>query len=72
LSRSSRLPAEIKFFGRYKAGFIRDGVLLAIEHEEPARAPAGAARAWGCDAEWLSLLSILKYRSYDPCTNRWI
>jgi hypothetical protein len=45
------LAAEIKFFGRYKAGFIRDGVLLGVEGEKAATVPAGLARAWGCDAE---------------------
>jgi hypothetical protein len=24
------LAAQVKFFGRYRAGFIRDGVLLSV------------------------------------------
>ncbi len=49
------LAAEVKFFGRYKGGAIRDGVILSLEAtaasiqvppESPDRAPS---RLWCCD-----------------------
>jgi len=43
------LPAEIKFFGRFKGGSIRDGVLLTIGASPPAR--AAVAGAWSCDSD---------------------
>jgi bifunctional non-homologous end joining protein LigD len=44
------LAAEIKFFGRYTAGFIRDGVLLGVETDGiAAPTTAGPAGTWGCD-----------------------
>ena len=44
------LAAEIKFFGRYKAGFTRDGVLIAVENGGmSAPTTAGPVGAWGCD-----------------------
>ena len=41
------MAAEIKFFGRYKGGSVRDGVLLAIDGSTSAR--VAVARAWWCD-----------------------
>ena len=38
------MPAEIKFFGRYKGGAIRDGVILAIS-------AAPVTTAWSCDSD---------------------
>ena len=38
------MAAQIKFFGRYKRGAIRDGVLLAID-------AAPRPTAWCCDSD---------------------
>jgi hypothetical protein len=38
------MSADIKFFGRYKGGAIRDGVLMAVD-----TAPGWAA--WSCDSD---------------------
>jgi hypothetical protein len=38
--------ARIKFFGRYKRGAIRDGVLLSIESTS-----AWQPRGWSCDSD---------------------
>jgi hypothetical protein len=36
------MSAEVKFFGRYKGGAIRDGVLLSVEKSPgPCLAAAG-------------------------------
>jgi hypothetical protein len=39
--------AEIKFFGRYKGGAIRDGVLMAIGDIHAAQVTPG----WSCDID---------------------
>ena len=41
------MPAEIRFYGRYKGGSIRDDVLVSIR--DIAAAPARAA--WSCDSD---------------------
>jgi bifunctional non-homologous end joining protein LigD len=41
------LTARVKFFGRYKGGFIRDGVLLDLDKPQPLPASSG----WACDAD---------------------
>jgi hypothetical protein len=41
------MPAEIKFFGRYKGGAIRDGVVMAIGATSAAAGGAG----WSCDSD---------------------
>ena len=38
------MSADIKFFGRYKGGAIRDGVLMAID-------AAPRPTAWCCDSD---------------------
>ncbi|HET9848694.1 MAG TPA: hypothetical protein VFR68_09090 [Candidatus Dormibacteraeota bacterium] len=41
------MPATVKFFGRYKRGAIRDGVITAIEDVAAKTAMAG----WSCDSD---------------------
>ena len=44
-----RLRAEIKFFGRYKRGWIRDGVILSSQHNSVPAFPASGG--WSCDSD---------------------
>jgi hypothetical protein len=46
-SDSARAAAEAKFFGRYKGGTIRGGVLLSVEELPSVHLPG----AWCCDTE---------------------
>jgi hypothetical protein len=41
------LPAEIKFFGRYKGSAIRDGVIMAIGDIDATLVTG----AWSCDSD---------------------
>ena len=41
------MPATVKFFGRYKRGAIRDGVLMAVRDNGQASPPT----AWSCDSD---------------------
>jgi hypothetical protein len=44
--------AEIKFYGRYKGGTIRDGVLLDLAARRPAvRMGSKPTRLWDCDSD---------------------
>jgi bifunctional non-homologous end joining protein LigD len=46
------LSADIKFFGRYKAGWIRDGVILSLNVEvrpRLSRLRSSSGGAWSCD-----------------------
>jgi len=48
------LRARVKFFGRYKHGAIRDGVILSLQSEAPARRSAQRQRhqaVWSCDSD---------------------
>jgi hypothetical protein len=53
LDRAGVVPIEpglvvrVKYFGRYKGGAIRDGVLVAIIHQPQTR----LAPAWSCDTD---------------------
>jgi bifunctional non-homologous end joining protein LigD len=49
------LHAEIKYFGRHKGGFIRDGVIQSLRVLAPARHP------WSCDADEV----IARFDQYD-------
>jgi hypothetical protein len=40
------MPVQIKFFGRYKGGSIRDGVLLSIDGDDAVVCTPG----WSCDS----------------------
>jgi hypothetical protein len=42
------LPAEIKFFGRYKGGTIRDGLIMTIGDIDDAAPITGT---WSCDSD---------------------
>ena len=41
------MPAAIKFFGRYKGGAIRDGVIMAIGDINAAPVMG----TWSCDSD---------------------
>jgi len=46
------LQVKVKFFGRYKQGAIRDGVLLSLHARAPVRRfMRGADLRWSCDTE---------------------
>src|SRR6202045_4675032 len=46
------MPATVKFFGRYKGGPVRDGVLIASESDRAAGPPSpDRIRAWSCDTD---------------------
>ena len=44
------LRADIKFFGRYKAGWIRDGVILSVQRS-PAPVMRASSGLWSCDSD---------------------
>src|SRR5207248_4662457 len=43
------LRADVKFFGRYKRGWIRDGVILSSQHNSVPAFPASGG--WSCDSD---------------------
>jgi len=45
---SPTMRAEIKFFGRYKRGWIRDGVILSLERQRLHSVRGGV---WSCDSD---------------------
>ena len=59
------IAASIKFFGRYKSGLIRDGVLLAIEGESAA-APAPSGGVWDCDSDGVVAAFDDDLRGFNP------
>jgi len=46
------LQAKVKFFGRYKRGAIRDGVILSLHARTPTRrCPRRKGLQWSCDRD---------------------
>jgi hypothetical protein len=47
------LRAQVKFFGRYKRGFIRDGVIFSLHARAPSsgRSVRRDQLGWSCDSE---------------------
>jgi bifunctional non-homologous end joining protein LigD len=59
------LRAQVKFFGRYKRGAIRDGVILSLHPRGTARRSAQRQKiaGWSCDSD-----EVIK--SFDRADNR--
>jgi hypothetical protein len=59
------LHAEIKYFGRHKGGFIRDGVILSLRVLAPAGHP------WSCDADEV-IAAFDQYDESRATRTRWM
>ena len=60
------LQAQVKFFGRYRRGAIRDGVILSLQVQTPIRRPVRTdSLQWSCDTE-----VIAAFESSGPTTRK--